>query len=198
MPRKKTKSSAYLEMEKEYKRLAHKADTRLRRLEALSNEPGYKNVLNWAYKKAMRSIRYWSGENATRFETKAPNKITSLRAKLSDIKRFLGMVSSTKTGIKETYISRATTLNRKYGTNFTWETMGKFFESKVGMTLGGDEGGSPKVLMAIGEIQAHEDEILEAMKRGEQINLKIKDPLVELIARNILEEYGKDFTKLYK
>lgn len=186
-------------MAREYKKLAHQANTQLLRLEQYSKQPGFKNVLNWAYRKAQRSIAYWRGEGYDRFSEAVPKNqsITTLRARLKDVQRYLGMASSTKTGIKKVYQDRANTLNKKFGTKFTWESMGKFFESSIGQKMN-ETDGSPKVLMAIGELQKNEKDIIKALKAGESVNLKLDDPLVEKAVNNILEEYGLDFTKLYK
>ena len=185
------------ELEKEYYRLAHQADTRIRRLLDLSKQPGFENAQNWALRSAQRSIRRWSGDKATRFETKAPENKRSLRAKMADIRSFLGMKSSTKTGIKQSYKDRAETLNKRFGTSFTWETVGNFFESEVGQKLDAQYGYQTN-FMAIGEIQNNEEKILNALKNNEQLNLHIDNPNVRNRINELISEYGLDITKLYK
>ena len=84
-----------------YHRIAKVADQRLVRLEKLEGQEGYGNALQWAYKRAMSDIETWSGEGASRFNTKAPANANQLKAKINDIKTFLGSESSTKSGITE-------------------------------------------------------------------------------------------------
>ena len=185
------------ELDREYYRLAHQADTRIRRLLELSKQPGFENVKKWALSSAQRSIRHWSGDKATRFETKAPENKRALRAKMADIRSFLGMTSSTKTGIKQSYKSRADKLNKQFGTSFTWETVGNFFESEVGQKLDAEYGYRTN-FMAIGEIQSNEEKILEAIKNNQQLNLHIENPNVRNRVNELISEYGLDITSLYK
>ena len=141
-----------------YRRLAKVADQRLVRLEQLAsdpNQPGYKNVLKWAYKKAQKDINYYSGKDnyiartATdlelgrqkgwspgRFNTAPPKTSTGkvdmrqLEAKIRDMQEFLEKPTSKKEDISKTYKSRVETLNQKFpGNNFQWEDLADFFES---------------------------------------------------------------------
>lgn len=190
------RSSEYNDLLKEYKRLAKRADQRLVRLEELSQKKGFKNVLSWAYQKAQRSIHQWSGSEASRFNTKAPGKISSLRAKIRDIKSFLGMKSSTKKGIISTYKKRADTLNANNGTNFTWEDMGKFFESAEWEKME-REYGSKTAVMAVGQIQQNEDSIIESIEAGRESNLKIPNKKVKSTVEDLISKYGLGVTDLY-
>lgn len=108
-----------------YRRLAKVADQRLVRLEKLKNQPGYENAWKWAYQSAQRDIQKWGG--GTRFNTKAPANANQMKAKINDIKSFLGAKTSTKQGITNVYKKRADTFNRKYGTNFTWEDLADYY-----------------------------------------------------------------------
>ena len=125
------KSTEYIALVIEYDKLAKKADSRLRSLEALSHEEYYRGVKNYAYARAIRDIEAWSGTGAKRFQTKPPESIQGLQGKIMDIKTFLLSETSTKRGITETYKKRADTINKKYGTNFTWQDLARYYTSKT-------------------------------------------------------------------
>ena len=116
-----------------YKRLAKVADQRLVRLERLSNEAGYENAWKWAYKSAQKDIEKWGG--AKRFNTAPPTDQRQLKAKINDIKAFLGAKSSTKSGITEVYKKRAKTWNEKYGTDVSWEDLAKYYSRGINKML---------------------------------------------------------------
>ena len=115
-----------------YKRLAKVADQRLRRLEDLQGVEGYENAWKWAYKNAQRDIEKWGGRSEKgRFDTAAPSDPRQLRAKINDIKAFLGSKTSTKQGITQVYKKRAATWNEKYKTNVTWEDLAKYYSKGI-------------------------------------------------------------------
>ena len=192
------KNSAYYDsLVQRYRELAKKADQRLLRLERLSKQKHFKHVKEWAYQNAMKSIHVWDGENATRFNTKPPEKTQSLLAKISDIERFLGLKSSTKRGIMKTYKQRAETLNKNHGTKFSWEDVGAFFESAEWEKMEKDYG-SDTAINAVGQIQQNEDDIIQAIESGKKYNLKVKNKKVKKAVNELIKEYGLDITKLYK
>lgn len=116
------------EIEKEYNRLAKKADARLRALESYQHQKNFKTATKWAYAKAMRDIKSWGGNK--RFQTSAKNlSDTELQMKMKDIETFLESPTSTKSGIREVYIKRVSTLNEKLGTNYTWHEFADFIKS---------------------------------------------------------------------
>lgn len=119
-----------------YKRLAKVADQRLRRLEDLQGVEGYENAWKWAYKSAQKDIEKWGGRaEKGRFDTAAPSDPRQLRAKINDIKAFLGAKSSTKSGITEVYKKRAKTWNEKYGTDVSWEDLAKYYSRGINKKL---------------------------------------------------------------
>lgn len=201
MARKK-QSIEYSDLVSSYRSLAKKADTRLLRIENLSKEPGFRAVKQYAYKNAMRDIKSWSGEKATRFNTAPPKRIDELRSKIRDIESFLSKVSSRVGGIKSVYRKRARTLNKRYDTNFTWQDLGKFFESPEFEKWGNENSpytfGSKTYVMAVGELERNEEQLVEALKNNQPINLDIKDEKVKDAIDVLLSEYGTDFKKLYK
>lgn len=197
MARRSSKSQTeYDRLLKEYKKLAKRADQRLVRLENLSKEQGFSGVKNWAYGVAQKAIRRWSGSEGIRFNTKAPSKMQALRAKIRDIKSFLSSVTSTKSGITKVYKKRAATLNKNNGTNFSWEDVGKFFESAEYEKME-REYGSDTAVKTIGVIQNNEDELLESIREKRNYNLKIDNKKVKKTLDNLIEEYGLKITDLY-
>lgn len=115
---------------KEYKRLADRADKRLLRLERLAERSPdlYGDVLAYAYKSAQKSIQYWDGKESDkpRFARKTPRSETSMKMKMKDIQAFLDMKTSTQKGIRDVYINRAESLNKKFTANFTWQEWARF------------------------------------------------------------------------
>ena len=198
----KRNKTEYDALMSQYKKLAKRADQRLVRLENMAQQPGFRSVLKYAYKKAMRSIRTWSGENATRFNTKAPSRIDQLRSKIRDIENFLSKVSSKVGGIKSVYKKRAQTINKKFGTNFSWEDLGKFFESPEFEKYGSEDAkngfGSDTYMLAIGVMQDNEKDFVNALKNNQPVNIDVENEKVREAVDTLLNDYGVDFKKLYK
>lgn len=114
-----------------YYRIAKAADERLKAIEKLSEQKGFKNVKNWSYSKAQQNIKRWSGESGKpRFNKKAPDTNAELRSKIKDIQEFLESPSSQKRTIVKFYKQRADTLNKSQGTNYTWQDLADLFENK--------------------------------------------------------------------
>ena len=188
--------SDYNDLVSLYRTVAKAADTRLERLEKLTQEENFKIADKWAYARAVRDIEQYSGEGATRFNTKPPKTLTGLTAKIEDIKTFLKAPSSTKGGIKKLYVERAKKINKDYGTDFTWEEIGTFFEDERWKYLGGgkkeDTGKyeSGTALKAIGRMRRKfsKDDLKKAIKEGSQIDLKMPDDQVTRTVRDILKD----------
>lgn len=123
--------------EQYFRQLAKAADQRLLRLERLAADENYKGVLSYAYESAMYDIKALTGNpNARRFnvavkKTKAgETNVTELRQRISAVKKFLESPTSMKSSITAVYKKRAKSVNQSLGTNFTWQQVGRFFESK--------------------------------------------------------------------
>ena len=160
-----------------YRRLAKTADQRLVRLEKLANEEGFQNVTKWAYARAMKDIQHWN-PGRTRFNTSPPRTSQGLAAKIADIQNFLQMKTTGKRDILDTYKKRADAINEKYGTKFTWQNIGSYFESELHKALKAHFGSMTEVKM-IGELQKNMDKILDAIKKNEEINIKVEDKQVK-------------------
>lgn len=151
-------------IERYYRRIAKVADQRLVRLEQNAAKEG-KDVNKWAYKRAMADISRWN-EGAKRFNTKPPSDKRSLQAKINDIQAFLGMETSTKSGIKEVYERRLESLNKNNGTNFRIDDLMDLFDSALWKNME-HKYTSDEVLKAIGFIHdnAKDDKALEDLKK---------------------------------
>lgn len=215
MSRRKARNAKYAAAVAEYRKLAKRADQRLVRLERYSQQEKYANVTQYAYAKAMRDIRSWSGKDATRFNTKPPANLNSLMAKINDIKGFLQSASSTIKptadnavynekgqivggGIDLTYQKRADTLNQRFGTNVTWENVGSIFESTLYRKLA-KKYESKTAVRIIGKLQGDDKKIQRAINDKKSYNVRIKGekPLEEAVNKT-LRYYKKDITSLYK
>lgn len=200
------KSEVRMELEKEYRQLAKRADQRLVRLEKYAQDTQFKGVLQFAYKVAMRDIKSWSGSEATRFNVKPPENTNQLKAKIADIRKFLEAESSTlrptKTnkGILSIYEKRAKTLNQNYGTNFKWQDLAKFFDASVNDKLDRMMSSEAK-MKAIGVMQSNKAQINKLIKQAGEKHIDVDPERVDDITRfnidQILNEFGqKDIKKL--
>lgn len=180
----------------EYRQLAKRADQRLVRLERRANSgQEWKAVTKYAYANAMNEIRRFSGAEAKRFNVKPPNNTQMLEAKINAMKRFLESPTSTTVGIKRTYQKRVDTINREYGTDFTWQELKEFFDSALSSKLDMKMDSKTK-LIVIGEIQKNEKEITKAFEAHKPVHLKMDDDIAEYEVNKVLQYYKKDIKKL--
>ena len=178
-------------LEHYYRRLAKQADQRLVRLEKLTRSEGYENVDKYAYARAMRDIKQWSGEDATRFNMKAPKNINSVKAKISDIRTFLEAPTSTKAGIEAVYRSKADVLNQKYGTQFEWSDLANYFD-EAKSSKSDSKYGSDTMLKAIAEIQKQSDTIIKQIKQHKKKHITVDNPRLQDAIDDILTDRGID------
>ena len=159
-----------------YRRLAKTADQRMVRLEKASEQPYFKVATEWAYAKATRDILKWipPGDNKStklRFNTKPPEG-EDLIAKINDIKSFLSSPTSSKQGIINVYKKRADTVNKKYGTNFTWKQLAKYYDSGQA-ELWDAKFGSKTALMTIASLQKNKKKLVKAIKEADRKDIRI-------------------------
>lgn len=184
------------ELLKIYKTIAKTADTRIRRLEQYSSEPGYKDATRWAYAKAKYMIKEWSGPEAEFFDTKAPSSTQQLQQKIADIMAFLNAPSSTKSGIKSIHQKRAATINKDYGTKFTWQDTATFFESSLRDDME-ERYGSKTMVRIIGRIQKQKDDVIKAIQKSNLQDIKTsKNDMVDQLMLDTVKSYGPDIEKL--
>lgn len=179
-------------LEAVYRTLAKTADQRMVRLEKLAQEGGvYASATKWAYARAARDIRGWSGATEKpRWNTKTPRTIGGLESKIEDIKTFLSSLTSRKAGIQE-YMRRTTKINEKYGTDFTWDNVGKFFDSQLNENLE-KKYGSKTRLRAIAHIRKNKDKILKNLENAKQTRLVVPDKMIQSAVNNILKDYKQE------
>lgn len=189
------KTAEYKEELSLFRKLAKRADQRLRQLEKDAHRSGFENLLNWAYRKAMKDIRYWSGEGKTTFNRDAPRNLNQLRAKRKDIEEFLNAPTSMISTTKEMFEQRADTLNEKYGTNFTWEELGNVFENKEENEF--YQKGGVSYLQAVSYMKENEESLLQSLQDGNRAIIKTGNRKANQIARELINEYGLEFNQLY-
>lgn len=189
-PRTDLYSMSREELDSYYRRVAAAADSRLRNLEKYANEDNYKVADKWAYAAAMRDIHRWNGENAKRFNTKPPANMRDLQKKVAEIENFMMAETSTKGGIREHYQNVSEKINKDYGLNTTWSSMGDFFENAIYKKLE-KEYGSGTVMKALGYYYRNADEIKRRINEelsekvhvsGEDADELIRDSLIEYFA----------------
>lgn len=198
-----SKTPKRLSLESEYRRLAKRADQRLVRLEQLAEStPEYKGIKEFAYKKAMRDIRSWSGENAKRFNTAPPSNTNQLKAKIADIKRFLESASSTigrtreTKGIQQIYQQRANTINEKFGTDFNWKDLARLFESGLYKKIkNSSDYDSNADFQTIANIKTNFKEVKDAIKNDTEVNIDTLDEVENFAINEMISTYGADIIK---
>ncbi len=185
-----------------FKALAKQADQRLVRLERYAGDKNYKNILSYAYEAAMYDIRALTGDpDATRFN-RVPAKTKSgavnqqnLRAKINAVKRFLESPTSTKQGITKVYKQRADTINKRYGTDLTWQEMANYYSSSMAEKIENEYKASKSIVRALGALRRIGDDP-ETIRKAIEGDIKIaNDAVVDEIARTLLEQ-GYTFSKL--
>lgn len=182
------KGVAYVAEYIEYKKLARKADNRLRAIERYSEQEYYKGIERYAYARAMRDIEIWSGSGKKRFETKPPDTLQGIRAKINDIVNFLESPTSTKKGVTEIYIKRAESINKKFGTNLTWKELADYYTSKAHTKEGSKYGSDTELLVFATEISTVDVDALTEELRDKYAN-------VEYVRKNLKKKGWKVNTR---
>ena len=193
MPRKRDKS--YNELLSEYRKLAKRADQRIVRLEKLSTQKDFRQVKQWAYKRAVTDALEWGANpDKPRFNIKPPAHKSQLQAKIQDIKNSLEKPTSTRSGIVDVYQRKADTLNEKYkeyGLNLNWSDVGTFFESTLYKKLS-KKYSSGTVIKAIATIKNNEKEVLKDFNEHKASHIKTEDNDM------IIDDAIKRMTSYYK
>ena len=193
----------------QYNKLAKKADRRMRELERFSRDPKFESILNYAYRTAVRDIASWTppdkrtalyqwdkdtliaAPTKPRWQRNAPLDTNSLKAKIKDIEKFLRKPTSTMTGTVNIYKKRTETINRKYGTSFTWEQLADYFETGLA-DKASDQYGSKTVLKAIGVIQKNKKEVLDTLQDKAANHIQVKNVAVNNAVNGMLAKYGME------
>lgn len=176
-------------LEQTHRRLAKQADQRLVRLEKLAEKEGYEGALTYSYGLATKNAAiYGSTSEKKRFNITPPKSKKQLQAKINDMIQFLNSPTSTKGGIDKMYKKRTQTLNEKYGTDFTWQEAGKFFESQKDAFKEKWESGL--VLKAIGRLQKHADVIKEELQAFSKKHEVVSDDEVNAAIFKMIQKNG--------
>ena len=192
--------------EKYFRRLAKQSDQRLVRLEKLEKEKGFENVTQWAYANAMYDIKAMHGDDAKRFNL-APKRLASgefseknMQMQIAVMKKFLLSPTSQKSTIVKSYKNRANTINKQYGTDFTWQELANFFDTDMDKKLDLQYGSKVK-MKAIGMIQRNQwktkEDIEESIRKASESNMKVKDSEVIAMAKNLVDKHGDDISKFF-
>lgn len=186
-------------MKKELRRLSVEADKKLRKLEKLSQKKGYENVKEFAYRRAMKDIRYWSEGNKRSFKSMMnTDNINSLQGQINAVKRFLDAPTSAKKSIDELYQSRADKLNENYGTNFTWQDLANVFDRKEENVY--YQKGQKNYLKAVSYLKDNEADIMDDIfdiSMGDKV-IRTGNNKVDVMISEILEKEGINFISLYR
>ena len=185
-----TQTKAYQAALKEYRQLAKRADQRLVRLEKLAQEEHFKGVKQFAYARAQRDIKAWSGENARRFNTAPPTNIQSLKAKIADIQNFLESKTSTKQDIVSYYEERNKTIQERYGITEDWQTMARYYRRGINKRFDAKYG-SKTALKAIGMIQQNIKKVKEDIKKKKHVDLMLDDDVLNDAVEDMLQHHRK-------
>lgn len=187
-------------LEQYYRRLAKTADQRLVRLEDYSDQIGYKVATKWAYSRAVKDIAKWNkgqkGVKFMRFNTAPPKDTEDLLAKINDIKTFLQAPTSTKSGITSVYKKRADTVNKRYGTKFTWQQLAKYYESGQA-TVWDSKFGSKTALKTIGQIQKNKKKLQDDIENADAKDLKVDNEILEKTVEKALKDNELDIKGLF-
>lgn len=185
-----------------FKALAKQADQRLVRLERYAGQPNYGNLLDYAYANAMYDIRALTGDpDAVRFN-RIPSKTKSgafnqqnLHAKINAVKRFLESPTSTKQGITKVYKQRADTINKRYGTDMTWQEMAAFYSSSAAQKIENEYKASKSVVRALGALRRIGDDP-DKIEKAIAGDIKVSgDAVVNEIAVSLLQQ-GYTYSQL--
>ena len=182
-----------------YNKLAKKADRMMRELERFSRQPEFESILNYAYKTAKRDIETWTPpgqkNKAPRWQRNAPADTRTLQAKIRDIEKFIHKDTSTMSGTRRIYMKRTETINKKYGTNFTWEQLANYFESGFAEKAN-DKYGSKTALRAIGVLQKNKEQALKVIKEKSENNIQVKGVKVKEAVSDMLADNGLNLEQL--
>lgn len=181
-----------------YRKLARRADDRLRKLEAVAMEDrsGFKDILKYAYRTAMYEIRNIRGKEWSRFSQGIPKTKSGdinrmeLHRRTEAVKRFLEAPSSTVSGVKRVYMQKAESLNNSLGLTgsdrLTWQDISNYYESKFAEKEDSKYGSKTK-FRALGAIRRVANDP-EKIKQAVEGNLKLaKDETVNQVAVEMLK-----------
>ena len=164
----------------EFERLAHRADTRLLRLE----QKGLQGTA--AYKSAMRMISSYKGSGGTRFRVSLKGLTKAqVASRLNKVRTFLAEKTSTVTGRQELASDACKTIQDKYDLNLNPDQLEAIFEGVLWQKMNTrfDSKTSAKIL---GTIQKHRGNMTAVYK--ELAEQKVYIVVILLIVKIILHK----------
>lgn len=172
---------SYESLRKEYIKKAKRADQQLVRLEALSHEAHFRDVLSWAYGRAAHNIESWEGKKTgpaerPRFNRNIPDNMKELKQRLADVDAFLTSSTNTKRKIVDLYKKRVNTINKNMETDLTWKEFADLTESGVFDEMKEDYGSST-TFDVIAELQQKRDKFKDLVKRERERRVDISKEL---------------------
>lgn len=199
--------SAYSELYSEYRKLAKRADERLRSLERASGREGYRDVTRYAYSRAQYDIRAFTGDPDKafgRFDVRPQGatqkeQYNNLQKMMASVKTFLNSETSTigpakgaegqrLEGIKGTFQKRAESTNEAYGTSFTWQSMATYWLSGMGAKLA-DMYGSKTALAMVAKHPKKINAILKQIEAANRRDQFVSEAQIEVM---IEAAFGKE------
>lgn len=182
--------ASYEELRKEYVKLAKRADQQMVRLEALSHEAHFRDVLSWAYGRAAHNIESWEGKKTgpadrPRFNRNIPDNMKELKQRLTDVEQFLNSSTNTKRKIIDLYKRRVETINKNMETDLTWKEFADLTESGVFDEMKEDYGSST-TFDVIAELQQKRDKFKDLVKRERERRIDISEELDKIGDYNIV------------
>lgn len=181
----------------EYRILRNRANTRLRALEKLAQNPEYENVLKYAYRVAERDIKELGIGDVSKVRFKTPTNTNKLEAAIRRVEKFLESQTSTKTNIDKVYSESAKNLNAKFGTNFTWQEM-KIYLDSINWDEKKKEVGSDRLIAAIRTLKSNNITSEDIKAANEKYKIIADDDSVEADWIKTLIEQGLNPDMLFE
>lgn len=185
------------ELLREYRTLRDRANERLRALEKLSNNPDFENVLGYAYRLVERDVKELGLGDVSKVRYRTPKNTNKLESALKRVKSFLDMDTSTKSGIVDVYMKNTEALNKKFGTNFTWQEMKNYLDS-INWNEIKKEYGSGRVIAAIKSLRENNIKAEDIEKNSKKYKVITDSKSVEADWTKRIAQSGLNPDMLYQ
>lgn len=191
-----------------YRRLAKQANQRMTRLEDLAqSDDRFSSVLKYSYAKAQREARALKGSAAPkskqshrgyRFtETTLKNlNNQQIETRIKSVKEFLQSPTSNKADITTYYKQRAETMNKNWGTDFSWETLAKYYESGLSDKLK-SKFESDGALQVIAALQKTPKEVIDKLESVDDLIKYVPDDIVRESVFEAITELDTEINEFF-